>query len=90
MEISPGSAAPRISTGFSTLTPDDAMSAFATTTFKHSTGTLKGLQLQENVVQYRCIPYASIPARFKHSKLIDLGNFDATKLGDSCASFAID
>lgn len=91
MEISLGSAAPRISTGFSTLTPDDAMSAYATTTFKHSTGTLKGLQLQRNVVQYRCIPYASIPARFKHSKLIDdLGNFDATKLGYSCASFAID
>jgi hypothetical protein len=67
------------------------MTAYPTTTFKHSIGTLTGLRLQENVVQYRCIPYASIPARFKHSKLIDhVGNFDATKLGYSCASLAID
>jgi hypothetical protein len=58
------------------------MSSYPTATFKHSIGTLTGLQLQENVVQYRCIPFASIPARFKHSKLIDnVGNFDATKSG---------
>jgi hypothetical protein len=52
-------------------------------TFKHSTlGTLRGVSPTPNVVQYRCIPYASIPARFKHSQLIDhIGDFDATQYG---------
>jgi carboxylesterase type B len=55
----------------------------SSTTFKHSAlGTIKGVSPIPKVVQYRCIPFASIPARFKHSKLIDhVGDFDATKYG---------
>ena len=52
-------------------------------TFKHSTlGTFHGVKAGEGVVQYRCIPFARIPARFQHSQLIDhVGDFDATKYG---------
>jgi hypothetical protein len=52
-------------------------------TFKHaSLGTFTGVNPIPEVVQYRSIPFASIPARFKHSQLIDnVGNYDATKIG---------
>jgi hypothetical protein len=57
--------------------------ASAKTSFKHSSlGDFYGITPIPNVVQYRCIPFASIPARFKHSELIDyLGEFDATTFG---------
>jgi hypothetical protein len=59
------------------------MTISSTATFKHSSlGTIHGVNPIPNVVQYRCIPFATIPARFKHSQLIDhVGEYDATKYG---------
>jgi hypothetical protein len=43
----------------------------------HSLGSLSGLVKYDNkVVQFRSIPYATIPARFEHSVLLD--NLDGT------------
>ena len=42
-----------------------------TFTFEHpELGSLTGIITPENVVQFRAIPYATIPARFKRSVLL--------------------
>jgi carboxylesterase type B len=49
---------------------------------------MTGLLLPDNVVQFRAIPYATIPARFKHSVLLDSLSSnsprDFTKHGYAC------
>lgn len=48
------------------------MNSEKTFTFEHpSLGPMTGRLLPDNVVQFRAIPYAKIPARFKHSILLD-------------------
>lgn len=43
-----------------------------TYTFHHAElGSMTGLVTPDNVVQFRAIPYATIPARFKRSILLD-------------------
>lgn len=43
-----------------------------TFTFHHpELGSLTGLIQPDNVVQFRTVPYATIPARFKRSILLD-------------------
>jgi 4-aminobutyrate aminotransferase-like enzyme len=56
-----------------------------TFTFNHAElGHMTGVVTPENVVQFRAVPYATIPARFKQSILLNTGsetNEDFTKLG---------
>ncbi|ORY15434.1 Alpha/Beta hydrolase protein [Clohesyomyces aquaticus] len=59
-----------------------------TFTFEHpELGSMTGLITPDNVVQFRAIPYATIPARFKHSILLNnlsKTNRDFTKYGFAC------
>ncbi|KAH6675976.1 Carboxylesterase [Halenospora varia] len=54
---------------------------------KHQFGEVKGIPRGTDIVQFRGIPYAHIPARFRQSTLADdfaSGNYDATHLGPEC------
>jgi len=47
-------------------------------------GEIKGITRGDEIVQFRGIPYASIPARFRQSKLVEQLSqqpFDATQPG---------
>lgn len=53
-------------------------------TYKHSLGELTGILRAPDVVQFRGIPYARIPSRFRQSIIADsfgAVKYDATKLG---------
>lgn len=48
------------------------MTAQSTFTFHHpDLGPMTGILSPDNVVQFRAVPYATIPARFKQSILLD-------------------
>jgi len=53
--------------------------------FQHdSLGKIKGIARGDQILQFRGIPYASIPARFRQSKLVQQlpqQPFDATQPG---------
>ena len=56
----------------------------STFTFHHADlGPMTGVIIPSNVVQFRAVPYATIPARFKQSVLAETlaGKYDFTKHG---------
>ena len=61
------------------------MASPPTFTFDHpELGHMIGIVQPDNVVQFRAIPYATLPARFKQSVLLDRlpeGKTDFTKPG---------
>ncbi|KAF2845240.1 alpha/beta-hydrolase [Plenodomus tracheiphilus IPT5] len=60
----------------------------STFTFRHrELGSLEGLISPTNVVQFRAVPYARIPARFQRSVIVDAdasAKRDCTKSGYAC------
>ena len=63
----------------------------AMTTIQHPTlGRLRGIEVNQNLIQFRSLPYASIKQRFARSQLLDRlplqhgeNAYDATKVGPS-------
>jgi hypothetical protein len=63
----------------------DPLDSFPQFSFKHKQlGAFVGLARGEDVVQFRGVPFASIPARFRQAQLLESlphQPFDATKSG---------
>jgi hypothetical protein len=63
----------------------DALDSFSQFSFKHKQlGEIVGLARGEDIVQFRGIPFGSIPARFRQAQLLDSlphQPYDARKSG---------